>query len=266
MNDDDLERRLIASLLKDDPGAMPEALRRRVSRIPVEAHRPNTLDRLRGWVPSVAALGGVAALGVVLLLVLSQRAPTTGWPGGPPIGGVGASESPSAGIQASAEPTPAPSSQANLPAGTPPCLIADLGVTAQLGSAMAGAIVGNIEVTNDGPNVCVLTGPPTISVRAGAQPLSVTFHALDEPAPGTESFASRGPVELKPTERADAWIAWENWCGPTLPGPSLAVGLGSAGSAGTKQVESGYPRCNDSTAGSSLTAWRFASEASLHQS
>jgi hypothetical protein len=111
MNEDRMEREIAAALLKDDPGQMPDSLRRRVAGVSQE--RPllsrAAAPRVRRWVASLEAIAAVVVVGAIIVAALSLR-------GSP--GGVGAS-SPTATSPTQVGPSPTGQTQTPTPTSGP---------------------------------------------------------------------------------------------------------------------------------------------------
>jgi len=278
MNEDRLEHELRAALLQDDPGAVREELRRRAAAVPDEEWPRRGFVRSPGMsrlLASLAAVTVVAVAGVIVALAVGLRGATVGL--APSTHPSAVSPSPSQALSAAsttasssfvlvpwlnATPTPEASpTAAVIPPSTRPCATAGLKAWVYLGGgAMAGAIIGDVNVANVGAAPCTLAGPPSmITIRGSGGALSVPFRAVDAPAPGTEAFTAPGPVLLGPGAQAYAWLFWDNWCGSTKDATTLQVALPSGGGVLTLAPSSTvYPRCNAPNVGSSLSAWRFA--------
>jgi hypothetical protein len=80
MNEDPMEREILAALLKDDPGQVPESLRRRVA--DVSQQRPllsgTGAPRVRRWVASLEAIAAVVVVGAIIVAAIYLRGSNNG--------------------------------------------------------------------------------------------------------------------------------------------------------------------------------------------
>lgn len=128
-------------------------------------------------------------------------------------------------------------------------------------------MVGWLDVTNVGPRPCLLDGTPRlIELRSGSSIIASVAYA-PEPGPGPGESASPAAVLIRPGDRAGAMLMWTNWCAAMRPVVgSLLVTLPSGGSSIEARPSSpgpgffGVPRCDQPTAGSTLTSWSFVPE------
>jgi Protein of unknown function (DUF4232) len=133
----------------------------------------------------------------------------------------------------------------------PICRRAALGRGLGFSEGGGGAAVGVVEVTNIGPTRCAVDGIPRVRLLSGAgRPLAVTQHP--RPAVGRR-------IVLGPGERAQARLAWANYC--TGPHAESAALIWRGAAVPLRPAAKGWmsaPRCDDPATGSRLTIGRFS--------
>jgi Protein of unknown function (DUF4232) len=147
------------------------------------------------------------------------------------------------------------------PASNTPCIAADLRATATLEGA-AGSVLGSIDLTNTGANMCTLEGRPTLTLFSSPDH-DVPLRVVDVP-PQWQADAASPPdgwpvVSLRPGSAASIRVRWTNPC-PQLTDPALwSVDLGNGGGTlevvGTDAISP--PPCNGTATPSTLEVGPF---------
>jgi hypothetical protein len=92
-----------------------------------------------------------------------------------------------------------------------PCDLSQMSGTMVWESA-AGALTGQMELTNNSGAACTLSGQPYIAWADGVGNQMAVEEVL---IPGPDPAVS---VVLEPSQSAASYIAWRNWCGPMPEG------------------------------------------------
>jgi Domain of unknown function (DUF4232) len=202
-------------MMSEDRTTLEHMLRARAAEVPhLQAVPPTMLARARRRIAR-NALASVVAAG--LIVVGASAGLTT----------LGALRSPDRVVPegSSGQHSPAP------PASNPSCSAADLRATARLEGA-AGSVLGSVDITNLGAEVCTLTGRPVVTIftSAGDQ---LSPHVQE--VPPQWQVDGRSPpqgwpvVSLRPGAAAAIRIRWNDPC-PQLSDPAVwSVGLSGGG-------------------------------------
>jgi hypothetical protein len=240
------------AVLADDPGPVPESLRRRVARVPGEAAGSSGPARRRATLLAFGrALAGIAAAALVVAILISVRGvgggPAATPAATPAASGVIESATPSpsatgaaspaaAGVipwvdrPASPPPTPSPSPQPV--ADARPCRPSDLRVATQPTGAAAGNIDLAVTFANVSATDCALVGFP--ASLAGRTPAGV-WEAIA--ATHGSFFGDPGPAANIPPGGAVVAmlnVSWGDGCPAAQTGAqklyrALRIGLPAGG-------------------------------------
>ena len=185
-----------------------------------------------GRVGALGPLGAMVVIGVLVIAVLSRQGTTV------------------AGPTATTIASPSQSAVGHCTAG-------DLEITAD-GEGATGTIAGGVSVANVSGHPCILRGYPGLALLDvnGAVLVSATGRFSSD-------FASDDTITLEPRTsgaepQATAQFSWQNWCGQTPGGVTLAVRLPDDDEAMNVHLAfTATPRCDASDQPSTLTVGPF---------
>jgi len=135
------------------------------------------------------------------------------------------------------------------------CNAADLQPSSNSNDA-GGSIVFGVTLVNTSGSLCILAGPPQVTLTGNGEPLKIEYLQAD-----MEPVASPAPAALRiaPGESAIAILVWENYCGETLAsGPTIYLGLTTEETLEIKADAAAIPQCVAKNQPSTLSVYPYS--------